>query len=107
MPFRKLVKLQYFSKKRIKQLFDDARIFIAWASSISKGKVLRDRKTGKRITLEDCIRRYAKVRGLLLALGYDIKHSKKTTPIFKKVFKKAWPLIKKWYKYYKGRVKKR
>ena len=108
MPYHKLTKMRTFSKLRIRQLWDDCRIEAAHYSSIKHGKVIVQK--GKRKTLNDCINRYARARGLLLALGYVVKHGykskKKTTPEFKEMFKKAWPRVKRWYKYYKGRVKK-
>ncbi len=110
MPYRKLIKMKKFSKLRVKQLWDECRIFSAWYSSIKHGRRIYDKKTGRRITLQDCINRYAHARGLLLALGYKVKHGfkpkKKTTLEFRELFKKAWPKVKKWYLYYRNKVKR-
>jgi len=108
MPYQKLIKMEKFSKLRIKQLWDDCRIFAAWFSSIKHGKKIVDQKTGQTLTLLDCIKRYAKARGLLWALGYSLDQKKakpgKTTPEFKAMFKMALPSIKYYYRLYEGKV---
>jgi len=107
MPYQKLIKMERFSELRIKQLWDECRIFAAWYSFIKRKAIVHDKKTKKILTLEDCIKHYAHARGLLLALGYVVKKepsSKKTTPEFKEMFKRAWPRVKKWYAYYKNKV---
>jgi len=106
MPYQKLTrKLKRFSKRRIRQLFDDARIFVAWYSSLSKGKILRDRKTGRKLTKQEVIKRFAKVRGLLWALGYPPKApGREDTKIYREVFKKAFPLMRKYHRRYFRRV---
>jgi len=107
MPYQKLIKMERFSKLRIKQLFDDCRIEAAHFSSIKKGKTIM--QFGKRKRLIDCIKRYAHARGLLWALGYPIKKGKKpakTTPEFRQMFKLAISLIKHYYSKYKGKVER-
>lgn len=110
MPFQKLIKMNKFSELRIRQLWDDLRIFSAWFSSIKHGKKIVDQKTGQRLTLKEVIKRYGHGRGLLWALGYSIEKKKKPgkpiTPEFKELFKLAIPAIKYYYKQYKGKVKK-
>ena len=108
MPYLKLTKeLTYFSEGRIKQLFDDARIFVAWYSSISKGRRLKDKRTGRKITKAEALNRFAKVKGLLWALGYEPKlPGKGTTEIYRRMFRKAFPLIRIYYRKYRDRVRK-
>ena len=109
MPYKKLIGMQKFDKKRIAQLWDDCRIFAAWFSSTLKGKKITDKKTGKLITLREIVLKYARARGLLLALGYPIKHKKggpKPTPAFIKLIKLAKKPMLVYYKYYKGKVSK-
>lgn len=99
--------MKKFSKLRIKQLWDDARIFAAWLASIRKGKVLRDRKTGRPLTAKEVINRFARTRGLLWALGYPLKvPGPNTTLAFKILFKRALPGVRKWYNFYKRRVQR-
>jgi len=107
MPYRKLIEMEKFSKLRVKQLWDDARIESAHYSSIKKGISII--QAGKRKTLLNCIKRYARVRGLLMALGYSLgvaKKKTKTTLEFKEMFKLAIPSIKYYYQKYKGKVRK-
>lgn len=98
--------MEKFSKLRIKQLFDDCRIFSAFFASIGRGKHITDQKTGQKLSALDVIKRYARARALLLALGYPLGVSKKgkTTPEFKKMFKLALPSIKYYYSQYRGKV---
>jgi len=100
--------MEKLSKLRVKQLWDDCRIFSAWYSSIKHGKKIVDKKTGKQIRLLDCIQRYAHARGLLWALGYPLKKGKpgKTTPEFKELFRLAVPSIRYYYSKYRNRVRK-
>lgn len=112
MPFQKLIHLKRFSKLRIRQLFDDCRIETAHFSSIKHGKTII--QFGRKKRLLDCIKRYARARGLLWALGYSIPpfpipgkvQKKETTPEFKKMFKLALPSIKYYYRFYEGKVKR-
>ncbi len=109
MPYSLLIKMKRFSKSRIKQLWNECRIFSSWYSSIKSGKVLRDRKTGKVITPKDCIKRFAHARGLLWALGYPPRKQKgkvKTTPEFREMYRLAFPSVKYYYNKYKGKVSK-
>lgn len=110
MPYTRLVKMKKFSKLRIAQLWDDCRIFAAWFSSIKKGKKIFDKKTGKQIRLLDCVKRFARTRGLLWALGYEPKRpkkNKKTTPAYREMWKLAAKSVKYYYHKYKGKVAKR
>ena len=125
MPYQKLIVMEKFSDLRLKQLWDDCRIFVAWFSSIKHGKKIVDQKTGQKLTLLDCVKRYARARGLLMALGYEIgpkrlaevkgknidwrkkfKPSIKSTPEFKEMFKLALPSIKYYFRLYKNRVER-
>ncbi len=62
--------MEKFSKLRCKQLWDDLRIFSAWYSSKKKGMIIHDKKIGQVLSFFDIIKRFAKARGLLWALGY-------------------------------------
>jgi hypothetical protein len=107
MPYLKLITMQKFSKLRVRQLFDDCRIFAAWFSSLLDGKTITDQKTKKQLTKKDVILRYAHARGLLIALGYPIKHTpggKKPTPAFAKLTRLAKNSIQYYYDKYKGKV---
>ena len=104
MPFAKLIKMEKFSPLRIKQLFDDARIYVAHYAELSRGKK-HFWKTGEPITKEDLIRRFAQVRGELWALGYVPKMPIKRS-LYRKLFLLAWPLVKKVYNKYKGKVER-
>jgi hypothetical protein len=111
MPFQKLINMEKFTELRIKQLWDDLRIFAAWYASLKEGKVVVDQKTKKPLTKVEVIKRYGHGRGLLWALGYSIEGKKKpstksTTPEFKELFKLAIPAIKHYYKVYNGKVQK-
>ena len=109
MPYLKLITGEKFSPLRIKQLWDECRIFSAWYSSIKQGKKIIDQKTKKKITLFETIKRYAHARGLLIALGYPLGQKKSntfTTLEFKEMFKLALPSIKYYYQKYKDKVKK-
>ena len=125
MPFQKLITMEKFSDLRIKQLWDDCRIFAAWFSSIKSGKQITDRKTGQSLSVLDVVKRYAHARGLLWALGFPIGpkrmnwvHGKKSeyvkpfkpkvkrTSEFKQMFKLALPSIKYYYSKYRGKVKR-
>lgn len=104
MPYVKLIIMERFSPLRIKQLFDDARIFVAHYAELSRGKK-HFWKTGKPITKQELIKRFAEVRGILWALGYIPKMPEKKS-LYRELFILAWPLVKKVYKQYKGKVKK-
>ena len=101
--------MEKFSDLRLKQLWDDCRIFAAWFSSIRHGKTIVDQKTKKKLSVLDVIRRYANARGLLVALGYPLalkKTKSKTTREFKELFKLALPSIEYYAKKYKGKVER-
>ena len=103
MPAEKLFKLKRFSKLRIKQLWDDLRIYAAWYASKKEGKIIKDRKTGKAITFREIIKRFAKTRALLVVLGYPMVRRKRKLKIKKttrELYRLARPLIKKYVKYY-------
>lgn len=96
--------MERFNKLRIKQLFDDARIYAAHFAELSRGKK-HYWKTGKEITKPDLIKRFANVRGILWALGYLPKMPEKKSS-YQELFILAWPLVKKVYNKYKGKIKK-
>lgn len=109
MPYEKLTnKIKVFSKLRIKQLFDDLRIRAAWYSDVSRGKQIFSKQLRRNITLEDIIDQFAKIRGLLIALGYPLKPAarKKATFLTSELYKRAMPKILKYFKAYKGKVKR-
>ncbi len=109
MPYSKLIEMTKFSKLRLKQLWDDLRIFSAWYSSKKKGRIIHDKKTGRVLSFLDIIKRFAKARGLLWALGYSPSRPKKgkvTTPAYKELWKKAAPSIKYYYYKYKDKVQR-
>ena len=104
MPYRQLIKTKTFSDLRVKQLFDDARIYVAHYAELSRGKK-HFWKSGKPITKADLIKRFGYVRGLLWALGYLPKMPEKKG-LYRGMFILAWPLIKRSYNKYKGKVRK-
>lgn len=109
MPYEKLTKqLTYFSKLRIKQLFDDLRIRAAWFASTNRGKRIFSKKKNKFLTLDEIVDEFARIRAILIALGYPLKPSlkKKSTALTSELYKRAIPLIIKYLKSYKNKVKR-
>ena len=78
----------------------------AWYASKKRGKVIRDRKTGKIITFQEIIKRFAKTRALLIILGYPMvkrKRKAKVKKTTKELYRLALPLIKRYVRFFLGR----
>ena len=113
MPFLKLRNQKEFTRKEIKQLWDDLRLRAIWFGLVRSGKRIYSHEMKKELKEDDIIKQFAEIRAILWLLGYPLKHptsnkkrkrkAKKTTLL---LYRKAIPLMKKYIKENEGKIKR-
>jgi len=111
MPYLDLIENKTFTKKQIKQLWNDLRLRAIWYGLVASGKRVYSIKQKKEMTMSEIVKQFAKLRAILWALGYELKspinkNKKKTKRSTALLYQKAIPLMHSYLKELEGKIKK-